>query len=91
MAKRRYPIGEPEVTLTYRTNSYPLSSAESEQLFAEIEATINEVIDTTHCSLQNVMGEVRIAHLCIDDASMVELLLNDRQVLNGKCTLRKQE
>ena len=87
MAKRRYPIGEPEVTLTYRTNPYPLGSQDEGKLFDEIEA----LVDSDRCEIQSQMGEVRITRLSFEYASMVELLLNDRKVLNGKCTLRKQE
>ncbi|MDD5102975.1 MAG: hypothetical protein PHX93_01090 [Candidatus Peribacteraceae bacterium] len=88
MAKRRdrFPIGEHEEKMTFRTSVYPLGNTQNEQLLDEVLQVVDSDQSAVHC----LMGEIRITRLTLDYATTVRKLLEGRRVLGGQCTLHEQ-
>ncbi|OIO53289.1 hypothetical protein AUJ46_05445 [Candidatus Peregrinibacteria bacterium CG1_02_54_53] len=88
MAKKcdRFPIGEPEVSLTFRTSRFPIGDEENQQLDTELR----KVLDDEQCDFSCSTGEVCIRRMSYDYAAMIRGLLEGREVLRGTCELNEQ-
>ncbi|MFH1444342.1 MAG: hypothetical protein ABIG34_03050 [Candidatus Peregrinibacteria bacterium] len=87
MVKRRdrFPIGEHEEKLTFRTSVYPLSNDGNSRL----EDEMCSIVNPDKCNFSCCAGEVRITKLKLDYAAKIRKLLEGRSVLGGQCTLHE--